>query len=84
MKLHAMAVYDVKVEAYLAPFFARTLGEAERFWRDMLSNKEGPFGKHPEDYQLFRVGEFDESTGLLVGVEEFVKVSGLSLEVPNA
>ena len=83
MKLHACSVYDVKVEAYQAPFYARTLGEAERFWTDLRLDQNSPYFKHPEDYQLYRVGEFDELTGILSGVQEVVRITGSSVEVSD-
>jgi hypothetical protein len=74
VKLLAFSIYDVKVEAFMAPFYARSFGEAERFFGDMQSDKSGPVGRHPQDYNLFHVGTFDETTGKLGGLEEFVKV----------
>lgn len=81
MRLIAFSVYDVKVEAYMPPLFARTYGEAERFWADLKSDSQSPYSKHPEDYQLFQVGEFDPSTGMLYAVEEVKRIHGL--EVAN-
>ncbi len=79
MRLGAFSIYDVKVEAYGPPFYARTFGEAERFFRDILADPNSVQGKHPEDYQLFRVGEFDQGTGQLLGVEEVTRVPVLEV-----
>jgi len=64
MKLLAFSIYDVKVEAYQAPLFARTYGEAERFFGRLL--KDDPrYKDYPNDFQLFCVGTFDEVSGML-------------------
>jgi len=53
-------VYDSKAEAYLAPFFSNAKGAALRSFVDTVLDKSHPFNKHPEDYTLFYLGEFDD------------------------
>jgi hypothetical protein len=55
-------VYDSKAEAYLNPFIVRTRGEALRMWVDIVNDDQGPFKKHPGDYTLFEIAEYDSST----------------------
>lgn len=57
------SVYDSKAEMYLRPFLARSKGEALRGFSDASNDKTLEIGKHPEDYTLFYIAEFDESTG---------------------
>lgn len=65
MKLKVFVVRDSATEAYLQPFFARTEGEAIRSF-SMAANDEGhQFAKHADDYHLFRIGEYDDATGML-------------------
>lgn len=66
MKLIALAVWDDKAEAYLPPFFVAAPGQGIRLFTDGCNDKESPFGKHPSDYRLYRLGEFDDSSGELV------------------
>lgn len=63
MKLLVFSAYDVKLEAYLRPFYCQTKGEALRLWMDTVQKTDHPFNKHPEDFCLFELGEFDEKTG---------------------
>lgn len=63
MKIKVFSVYDSKVQAYMQPFFATTVGAATRSFSDACLNEESQFAKHPEDYTLFQVGEFDDSEG---------------------
>lgn len=67
MKMLAFCVYDEKVQAYMAPFFAPTLGHAARSFEDTVTGSQGAslVSKHPEDFSLYHVGEFDEISGEL-------------------
>lgn len=65
MILRAFTVYDSKVEAYLRPFFMQTPAEAIRAFTETVNDGQSPFCKHPEDFTLFEVGTFDESTGFM-------------------
>lgn len=65
-----VTVKDVKVEAYFPPFSVRTKGEAIRSFSDEINNNpDSLIGKHPSDYILFVVGEFDEQTGKLIAYD---------------
>jgi len=55
-------VYDTKVEAYLTPFYMKSKGEAIRAFTDSCNDSQTSFHKHPEDYVLFELGDFDDST----------------------
>lgn len=62
MKKKVFTVYDDKSEAYLQPFFLDTIGQATRAITDCVNDLNHQFGRHPADYSLFLLGEFDEST----------------------
>lgn len=66
------AVFDVKAEAYLQPFFAMSTGVALRMFEEAASDKEHAFHKHAEDYTLFKVGEFHQDNGQLVPTEVLI------------
>lgn len=58
-----MTIYDVKAQAYLPPFFLPNLDMGIRVFSDCLEDKTHQFSKHPEDYTLFTVGEFNDENG---------------------
>lgn len=60
--MKVFAVYDSKAEAYLAPFFMPSKGAVIRSFTDLVNDSSHIFGKHPEDYILFELGEWDEFT----------------------
>lgn len=64
--LKVFAVHDSKAEAFLRPFTTLTRGQAIRGFSDAVNDKGHEFNKHPDDYTLFQIGEFDEQSGILV------------------
>lgn len=67
MKYGIFAIYDVKTEAYMTPFFMGTDAAAVRSFGDALKNPDMPFGRHPADYTLFRIGQFNDHRGQVEG-----------------
>lgn len=67
MKYKVMVVMDRAVEGFGVPFFARSVGEGERSFRDEINRADpnNSLNKHPEHFDLFLVGEFDSDSGLL-------------------
>lgn len=65
MKHKVYTVYDQKSEAYLMPFFMQTNASAIRAITDLVNDPQHTFGKHPADYSLFLIGEFEDDQGIL-------------------
>lgn len=63
MKLKIFAVYDTKAEAYARPFFDQSRGSALRSFADIANDSTHPIGKHPGDYTLFEIGEYNDQNG---------------------
>lgn len=63
MKLFACAVLDKQVMAFMPVFFARAKGEAIRHFMDACADSNAPFSKHPGDYELFILAEYDDVGG---------------------
>lgn len=57
------AIYDQKLEAYNRPFFLISEGVAIRAFQDEINNIDSELSKHPADYDLYKLGEYDEQTG---------------------
>lgn len=66
MKTKVFAVYDSKVGEYMTPFHLRTAGEALRAWHDTVNDSKTQFNKHPEDFVLFELAEFDQEKGIFL------------------
>lgn len=66
MKLTIVAVRDTRVEAFMQPNTMRHAGAAIRGFQDE-ANREDPQNmiyNHPEDFELWQLGTFDEETGM--------------------
>lgn len=68
MILLVVSVRDRAADAFGRPFFVHTLGLAIRSFQDEVNRKaaDNPMCAHPEDYDLYHLGAFDDSTGQLV------------------
>lgn len=82
MKYKIFSIFDSKAETFNTPIFLPTEGQALRIFDDMVNNPEQEIAKHPEDYTLFNLGEFDSDIGLVTPLntpkslglaQEFVK-----------
>lgn len=61
------SVRDLKAAAFAPPFFLGRDEVAVRTFSDAIADPSHPMHAHPEDYQLFYLGEFDDETGALQG-----------------
>lgn len=65
MKLIVMSVYDRAVTAFMRPIYVPAVGAAIRSFQDEV-NRQGEnneMNRHPEDYDLFELGSFDDASG---------------------
>lgn len=61
------AVQDAKAGMFNQPIFLLSDGEALRSFMDACQpgNDQSMLSRHPEDFNLFYIGEYDELTGEL-------------------
>jgi hypothetical protein len=74
MILFAYAVYDNRAEAFIPPFFMVNDSVAQRAFSDAASDSSHQFRKHPTDFTLFKIGEYDDSTGTLSPLAKHVNL----------
>lgn len=63
MQLKAYSIRDSKAEVFNTPFFSKTHGEAERNFQQLTKDSNSMVNKYPEDYDLYHLGTYDDSTG---------------------
>lgn len=64
MQYFVMAVRDRAADVFGVPHYAASIGTAVRNFSDEV-NRSAPdnmFNKHPEDFDLFHLGLYDDST----------------------
>lgn len=60
------SVYDKKAECFSQPFFMKATGLALRGFCDMInSGEKNQYSAHPEDFDLYELGTWDEETGVV-------------------
>lgn len=66
MKLFVMSVRDRAADVYGQPFFSTSVGGAQRSFGDEINRKDAQnaLSNHPEDFDLFQLGVYDDNTGL--------------------
>lgn len=77
MKYLVLAVRDRSAECFGQPIFAVSRGGAIRSFGDEVNraSDNNMYNKHPEDFDLFELGTFDDSTGMFdVGVPQQIAV----------
>lgn len=60
-----MSIFDTAARAYAQPFYAPAQAVAVRGVKDMLSG-DNQLAKHPEDFELYCIGTFDDNEGVIV------------------
>lgn len=70
-KLQIFAIYDKKAQAYILPHFFHQKGQAIRALEDAVnevSNPNNQIARHPSDFVLCHLGDFDDRTGIVLGL----------------
>lgn len=65
MILKVYALTDLKAGNYSTPFFCASNGLAIRMFSDLVRDPKTTLSRHPDDFQLFCLGEFDDNSGEL-------------------
>lgn len=58
-----LSVYDCKAQMYSGPIFVVAVGVGVRAFADAVNDNQLEFSKHPTDYILFEIGDWDDNTG---------------------
>lgn len=65
MKHGMYSVYDTKSKTWQNPFYAINDAIAERMIGDAVDDPQTLLSKHPSDFQMYKVGEFDDQEGVI-------------------
>lgn len=60
-----VAVRDRAIDSFGTPFFVVAPGQAIRSFMDEINRPDSPMGAHPEDYDLYELGEYNENAGAI-------------------
>lgn len=65
MMLLAFALYDTKAQFFSSPMFFGARGQALRAMIELGGDLSTTVGRHPADFVLYEIGEFDDQSGAL-------------------
>lgn len=85
MRFRMAAVFDVATGAFARPIFVGGIGAALRSFADEV-NRPSPDNvmyQHPEDFQLFDLGEWDDAGGLFHSIVPVRVVTGVDVKLPS-
>lgn len=82
MKQFVVAVKDRAACAFARPYFVPSLGLAIRSFSDEINRaeKDNPLYQHSDDYDLYELGTYDDTTGKLSSLDE-IKLLSLGKQV---
>lgn len=62
MMLKMYAIRDNKADVFFTPFFSQNNATALRIFTDLANDQSTSIAKHPMDYELFEIGDFDDGS----------------------
>lgn len=67
-----VSVKDTAAQAFGRPVFVPAIAVAIRSFRDEVNRKDSTedLARHPDDFELYELGSFDDSTGIVVVLPE--------------
>jgi len=65
MKYKSFAIYDGLAELFSHPFHTYNKNTAVRGFAEQVNRPDSQYAKHPTDFSLHEVGEYDDKTGLM-------------------
>lgn len=84
MILRAFSIYDTKAEFFSPPFFMVSNGEAVRAFKDLANDTNTSIGRHPSDFRLMCLGEFDNLSGSFNDSSEKMASLGYASDYVNS
>lgn len=70
-----LAIRDRQLGAFMQPAAFQSIGQGIRSFRDETNNRESPLNKHPEDYDLYHCGNWDEKNGKIEAFPEPTQIA---------
>lgn len=67
MNIVILVIRDSASKSFGIPQFTPAIGVFTRDLGDLVNgqDRKHPFAAHPEDYEVFKIGEYDDATGVI-------------------
>ena len=76
MKKNVYSIYDAAATVYSLPFFYDLDTQAMRAFEAASMAKDSHVSLFPQDFALYKLGEFNQDTGLLEPLQEPMRICG--------
>jgi hypothetical protein len=85
MRLSIYSIYDKTAQAYIQPFYMHNNGLAIRAFQDNVNDNSGNnnINKHPNQFDLYKLGTYDDKTGVIESHSPEVIAHGPELLNPS-
>lgn len=70
IKERLYCIFDIKSEQFYPPYASANDATGDRKFIEILTDETSELAKHPEDYRLFAVGEFERESGRCIEFEK--------------
>lgn len=81
--MEIFSVYDSKAKAYQRPMLFDNGAQATRSFEVVVNDPNSDYSRWPEDFVLFKIGEFDELSGSLTSCVPLSYGTALSFKKEN-
>lgn len=81
--IRCFAVLDRKAGFYGVPFFLPSVGQAVRAITDLCADPSTMISRHPGDFDLYMLAEWDDITGLFTEHRPAVHLAGAEALMPR-
>lgn len=77
MKLHIVALRDIKANCFSQPQFVPSIGSYLRQLGDEVNTprQDNILNKHPEDFEAYHMGDYDDSNGRMELKDEYTQIA---------
>lgn len=84
MEIIVVSIKDRLANVHGQPMFFATTGTAIRAFQDAINDQQSNVSKHPDDYDLFQLGTYNDETGTFTNAEAGPKLLAVGKQLKNA
>ena len=81
--LIVISIYDIKSGTYSKPMYALNMPVAQRMFVEACADPDTYLRKSPEDYTLYQLGTFDDSSGELKSDKKSIMTAEQAIYLVN-
>lgn len=83
MIYRVFAIFDGKAEYYMTPFMVPTVAHAVRGIMDECARPDSIIARHPSDFALYQVAEWDDQTGRYTSLPQYAHIGPILSFMPK-